>query len=66
MNKANPSSVVGYVINHIYFRLERQAYVSERDHDGNGDGTEEHHHAQGEQDALVGRDVNLWQISARH
>lgn len=60
-NEANPAAV--QVINHVYFRLQRGAYVSERDHDGDGDGAEEQDHAQGEQDTLAGRDVNLGHIN---
>lgn len=51
------------VINHVYFRLQRGAYVSERNHDGDADGAEEQDHAQGEQDTLAGRDVNLGHIN---
>lgn len=40
-------------------RAQRGAYVSKRDHDGDGDGAEEQDHAQGEEDALAGRDVDL-------
>lgn len=40
-------------------------YVSKGHNDGDGDGTEKHDHAQGKQDALVRRDIDLQQAKSK-
>lgn len=47
----------------IWIVLEwlKWTYVSKRDNNGNGDGTEKQDHTQREQDTLIGCDINLHQ-----